>query len=653
MRTTGSQLARRLLRTAVGERTYTVRRGIARGLKRKGGFSFVPGWLRPESPEHQFLISLDLAGKTVYDVGAFEGVHTLFFARATGPTGCVVSFEPSPPSYERLVENLALNGLTVRALPVALGADEGHGDLHSLATNPGENTFLPHTPQANDAHATQVAVPIARLDRIARDEGLPPPDLIKIDVEGYEEQVVRGGLDLLREHRPDLVIELHGDTPHERIALNRGYIALLRDLGYSPYHIESRRQLEVTGSGIDLRGHLYFRPGDQPPPPRRGTPVAEQSVPSGNVREAPGATDDGLQVAYETTLDEIASEWEGLAERVGAHPFVRPGWIKAWFIAFAPSAPEIVTVRAGDTLVGVCPLRRVRAATTSPTNWHSPRFGLVAENSDVRATIARALVRGRRVGLQFLDDGSEQQIQAAAIAAGYATDVRATAPSPVVAVQGSWEEYFAGRVSRNLRSAVRRALARLDQAGDWEFDVVTTSSRLDEHLEAGFAVEAAAWKGVEGTAINSKASTSTFYREIASWAVGRGMLRLCFLRLKGRPIAFDFCLESGGRFYSLKPGYDPEHRDLSPGRLMQRLQLERAFASGLVVFDFGGSPDHHKMQWGATLEPRVHVDAYAPTVGGHIERLARVHGRPLVKRARAELRAVRAKRSGRTPSSPA
>jgi FkbM family methyltransferase len=89
--------------------TYTVRHGLLNGMKRKGGLGWVPTILSPGvmTIEEQFWSSLNLSGMIVYDVGAFHGLLTLFFASRARK---VVCFEPNTRNYSRLMENLELNG---------------------------------------------------------------------------------------------------------------------------------------------------------------------------------------------------------------------------------------------------------------------------------------------------------------------------------------------------------------------------------------------------------------------------------------------------------------------------------------------------------------------------------------------------------------
>src|SRR5438128_9381861 len=94
----------RLLRPCVSEFVYTIRRGPGKGLKRRGGFEFVSeGLIRP-TQEDQFFATLDLKGKTVYDLGGFQGRLTIYFARAVGHNGRVITYEPNPANCAMILD---------------------------------------------------------------------------------------------------------------------------------------------------------------------------------------------------------------------------------------------------------------------------------------------------------------------------------------------------------------------------------------------------------------------------------------------------------------------------------------------------------------------------------------------------------------------
>src|SRR3954470_24948980 len=104
--------------------------------------------------------------------------------------------------------------------------------------------------------------------------------------------------------------------------------------------------------------------------------------------------------------DGLVEEWEDLADRCGASPFVRPGWIAAWSRAFGPDGLEVRVLRRRERLAGVLPLVRRGHRFAFPTNPHTPQFGPLAEDAAARDDLLAAAVveGGGRLGLGFLGD---------------------------------------------------------------------------------------------------------------------------------------------------------------------------------------------------------------------------------------------------------
>lgn len=340
--------------------------------------------------------------------------------------------------------------------------------------------------------------------------------------------------------------------------------------------------------------------------------------------------------------DAIVDEWDALADRLGATPFSRPGWFDAWLTAFAPDSPTLATAHRNGELVGVMPLARRNNALSSLTNWHTPRFEPLAVDADAARSLASAALRARRLSLSFVEAEAETTAAIVAEAAerGYVVHRRAAEASPEVEVTGSWDDYLP-TISKNMRREFRRRQKRLAEAGTFAFEVHESADDLAQLVEEAFAVEAASWKGQSGTAVIADPVTLDFYQRVASWAGARGWLRICLMRLDGRPIASDFALESERIFYSLKGGYDPGYAEYSPGRLMDGLEIQRAHELGLRRFEFGGDPEHHKLQWRPRFRQLEYLDAFAPTLGGRLERLVVVEGGEAARRLRASARKLR------------
>ena len=146
-------------------------------------------------------------GHVVFDVGANLGEIALVAASRVGPTGRVFAFEPNPAIFESLQRNVALNPeLSCTPVNMALGAREQEVEMAQIdRTNPGTMTVRPTGMQRGRAIA---GVPMIPLDQYVSGHALSHIDLIKIDVEGYELQVLQGAVQTLSRYRPRLVIEL-------------------------------------------------------------------------------------------------------------------------------------------------------------------------------------------------------------------------------------------------------------------------------------------------------------------------------------------------------------------------------------------------------------------------------------------------------------
>jgi FkbM family methyltransferase len=238
---------------------YTIRHGLARGLKRRGGLGFLVFSAPPLTREERFLTRLDLAGHTVYDVGGYQGLYTLYFARAVGPAGRVICFEPIPANQRAIEANVALNGFQhVELRPVALGATVGHATflVPDGFTGASSGDAATKSAYAASTRTRSLIAAVSTVDDQAR--SLPPPTLIKIDVEGMEEDVLAGAAHTLNTVRPELFIEVHATSrlaSHQRIAR---LLSLLHGYGYQCQQAETQRTLHDASDVEHEHGtHLY------------------------------------------------------------------------------------------------------------------------------------------------------------------------------------------------------------------------------------------------------------------------------------------------------------------------------------------------------------------------------------------------------------
>jgi FkbM family methyltransferase len=135
--------------------------------------------------ERRFLQEAVAPGMRVVDVGANVGLYTLLLAHLAGPGGHVYAVEPEPVLFRTLCSNCRRNGAAnVTTLNCALGAAAGRTVFYRSAFNCGDNRL-----GGLGWKGQGVEVNLARLDDL-----LPAPrvDFIKMDVQGYELQVLRG-----------------------------------------------------------------------------------------------------------------------------------------------------------------------------------------------------------------------------------------------------------------------------------------------------------------------------------------------------------------------------------------------------------------------------------------------------------------------------
>lgn len=360
---------------------------------------------------------------------------------------------------------------------------------------------------------------------------------------------------------------------------------------------------------------------------RAETPAGDKRLRDSTTRERPTAQIHSL-------VEPLAAEWEELAEQTGASPFRRPGWIGPWWRAFGKGALEILTIRRDGRLVAVLPLGRQFGALSSTTNWHTPDFGPVIEDPPALRALAEELfVRApRHVSLAFVDGAGATlpECREAAASRGYRVLTRTLERSPFVRIDRDWQAYERG-LSRNARGDAKRRIRRLKELGSMSVEVDHGTDRLDDLLAEGFRTEAAGWKGKDGTAIASRPDTEGFYSEIAHWAAARSWLRLIFLRLNGRPIAFHYSLEHDGVHYFIKGGHDASYDSFSPGKILTYEMLFRSFASELRSYELLGGDDPWKRLWATSYRERELFQAFEKSLPGSVEWASFRYGRPLAR----------------------
>jgi len=158
-------------------------------------------WLTHDHIDSLELIELAATegARVFYDVGANVGSWALL-CRAFVPQSTIVAFEPLPDHCAQFDKNLR-NEKNVRLFRTALGPAEESRPL-LVVSNSDASSLLPLTPEGANLWSIQetarVEVPVVTLDHLRAKEGFPAPDLIKLDVQGFELAVLQGATETLR-----------------------------------------------------------------------------------------------------------------------------------------------------------------------------------------------------------------------------------------------------------------------------------------------------------------------------------------------------------------------------------------------------------------------------------------------------------------------
>lgn len=247
--------ARPFLRSAAGwlDGERVIATGLAGGVRLASGtppfdhvhaHSILRGTLEP--PVQEGLRRTLAPGAVFYDIGANVGFFSLLAAAIVGPTGRVIAFEPVIESAAAIRACAAINQFgSIDVHQSAVGAENDLVDLCVV-----DDAAWSHLIARGRHPATRRIdrVAMVRIDDLIESSDLPPPAVIKIDVEGAELDVLAGMTETLTVHRPTVICELH--------ATNREFAAIMASHGYSTENLDDTTDIVDAGPNV----HVLARP---------------------------------------------------------------------------------------------------------------------------------------------------------------------------------------------------------------------------------------------------------------------------------------------------------------------------------------------------------------------------------------------------------
>ncbi len=164
-------------------------------------------------------------GDVLYDVGAHIGYISLVAARLVGPQGKVFAFEADPDNGRRITGHAEMNALPqVELVGAAVWSERKMLSFYRAAATSSRNTGAVTTLEQGQSADGVIVVEAETLDHFAADHRSPA--VVKIDVEGAEEEVLKGAEEVFRRSKPTLICEVHNERAAEGVA------AWLARMGY-------------------------------------------------------------------------------------------------------------------------------------------------------------------------------------------------------------------------------------------------------------------------------------------------------------------------------------------------------------------------------------------------------------------------------------
>jgi hypothetical protein len=335
-----------------------------------------------------------------------------------------------------------------------------------------------------------------------------------------------------------------------------------------------------------------------------------------------------------------------LPPEASGEPFhLSEAWARCWADAYGQGVPLSVAAGEARLRMALAP-NRFGPTLASATNLQTCYFDLAggeATPAELAALPARLLETGAiQVRIDWLGEGARLLEAAWAWRGAHLATIDPFAVSPVADCRGAFDEYVdaGGKSLRKYWKACRRHILN----GPLALDFVTGGPGLSALLEEMFALEAAGWKGREGTAILSKPADARFYTALAHEAAAAGALRIATVHEAGRLLAYEYCIVAGDTILAMKVGYDEGRANLQLGHMLALMNIRDACAdSSIHAYDMLGNGMRvadYKKKFASRYRTiyRVRLFARSPT-GRALYALYRA--RPWVKSMRDRVRALR------------
>lgn len=345
-------------------------------------------------------------------------------------------------------------------------------------------------------------------------------------------------------------------------------------------------------------------------------------------------------------LEQERSAWSALLASSGTnHPTLTFEWLTTWWEIFGATGKRALKVglfRAGERLVGVAPFlarrfwyrpgipfRRLEflgSGEAEADEICSDYLSIVAEPG-FENPVARALSRAVAWGdfgdcdelvLPAMDASSGMAERLAAHFADRGFDVRVwqTANCPYIPLPRTWDAYLAA-LSGSRRYLIRRSLRDVERFAGGNYSVERVTKRAD--LERGMRIlrqlHDERWSEQRPRGAFASSRFTRFHEAVMPGLLDSGGLDLCWLSVRGEPMAVLYNIVHGGRSYFYQSGRSMQlPRGIRPGIALHAHAIRHAIERGLSEYDFLAGASRYKQELALASRPLVTFRAARPSL---------------------------------------
>jgi len=327
----------------------------------------------------------------------------------------------------------------------------------------------------------------------------------------------------------------------------------------------------------------------------------------------------------------LGAEWDVLVRAMPRpSPMMLYAWLHEWWRHYGEEGGLHVHAAYRDgRLVGALPLcvqsRRGLRVLTFLGGAHSALADLLLAPGESPSTAAALAGRVTESDHDFADIfGLPGGSRFVAALGDVPLHLIERGESPVLDIDGPWEDVCKAKMSSKKRGQNRRRTRNLAKLGTVEVTVARTADELEPALEDAFKLHELRWDGRPDGSDFATPTGRRFHRAAILALAEHDVPRIVTLKVDGRPAAFHYFFSLERRMYVHRMAFDPVLAPYSPGWLNTLDTIELAAAEGVTRVEFLGGAERYKLELADRLEPLYEGFGLPGSVRGAAAAKARV-----------------------------